>query len=121
MLICKPYPYMALILSFFFFCFGQEVNAKEVSTPPIELPFFPNKVGGVYAFDVNVVEQLTYSIEVQFYLTLPSRWSHFFDEKPDPQEAERFYEILGGAKKVAPGEWVETGVPAKADSTSKCN
>lgn len=113
MAVCKLNPCAALIVIFLVFCFCQHVNANALSTPPVELPFYPNKVGGTYAFDVNVVEPLTYSVNVRFYLTLPNKWSHFFDDNPDPQEAKRFYEILGGARNVAPGEWIETGIPAK--------
>lgn len=95
-----------------FLGFVSSVSAGDVSNPPIKLPFYPQKVGETYLFDVNVVDQLTYSVDVRFYLTLPNKWSHFFD-KEDPQEAKRLHEILGGAKNIAPGEWIEPGVPAK--------
>lgn len=94
------------------FLISSKVGASDEKTPPIEVPFYPQKVGSVYIFDVNVVEQLTYAIDVRFYLKLPNKWSHFFDKDLDPQEAKKFYEILGGARLVN-HEWVEPGVPAK--------
>jgi len=100
-------------LVFIFFGFVSSVSASDVSKPPIELPFYPQKVGEIYSFDVNVVEQLTYLVGIRFYLIFPNKWSHFFDKDPDPQEAKRFYEILGAPKNIAPGEWIEPGVPAK--------
>lgn len=100
-------------LALIFFGFVSSVSAGDVSKPPIELPFYPQKVGEIYTFDVNIVEQLTYLVGIRFYLILPNKWSHFFDKDPDPQEAKRFYEILGAPKNIAPGEWIESGVPAK--------
>ncbi len=101
----------ALVLIFIGFVSG--VSADDVSNPPIELSFYPEKIGETYSFDVNISEQFIYSIGILFYLTLPNKWSHFLDKDPDLQEAKRFYEILGASKKIASGAWVEAGVPAK--------
>lgn len=60
---------------------------------------------------MNIVEQLTYSVDVRFYINLPSKWSHYFDKEP-PEEESRIGEILGGGKFVN-HDWVEFGVPAK--------
>ena len=103
--------FFALVLIFIGLVSG--VSAGDVSKPPVELSFDPKKIGETYSFDVNVVEQLNYLVGIRFYLNLPNKWSHFFDKDPDPQEAKRFYEILGAPKKIASGEWVEAGVPAK--------
>lgn len=91
---------------------GPGASASDASKPPIELPFYPQKVGEVYAFDVNIVEQSTYSVDVSFYIKMPSKYSHLFD-KESPEDAKRLFDILGGARKIGPREWIEPGVPAK--------
>jgi len=101
-----------LPISLMFFVFGQQVYAEDFHKPPIELPFHPNKVGGAYAFNADVTEQLTYSVDIRFYIARPNKYSHFFD-KDSPEDAKRLADILGGPRNVAMGEWVEPGVPAK--------
>lgn len=94
--------------------FGLTLRAGETrfQEPPIDLLFTLNRVGQIYTFDVNITEQLTYSIDVRFHLTLPSKWAHFFD-KESPADSIRIHEILGGSRKNELGEWIEPGVPAK--------
>lgn len=93
--------------------FGSIAKANGLDKPPVDIPFYPQKVGETYSFDVNVIEQLTYSIGVRFYLVLPNKWSHFLDKDESPEDARHLSEILGGARTTESGEWVEPGVPAK--------
>lgn len=94
--------------------FGLSSGAAESApqVPPFEIPFNTKKIGETYTFEVNVVEQLTYVVDVHFYITLPSKWSHFFD-KESPEESKQLFKVLGGARKTESGEWVEPGVPIK--------
>ncbi|MCA3033074.1 MAG: DUF5625 family protein [bacterium] len=92
------------------FSVGAAESAPQV--PPIEIPFNTKKIGEKYTFEVNVVEQLTYAVDVRFYITLPNKWSHLFD-KESPEENKQLFKILGGARKNESGEWVEPGVPIK--------
>lgn len=91
---------------------GSGANAADVSNPPIELPFDPGKIGEEYSFDVDVTQRLTYLIGIRFHLVMPNKWP-VFDREPTSQEARRFYELLGAPQNIAPGEWIELGVPAK--------
>lgn len=91
--------------------FVSTVSADDPDKPPIELPFYVKETGKTYSFDVQIVEQLTYSVTLRFYLTLPNKWSHFFD-KELPEEESRIGELLGGARLID-GNWVELGVPTK--------
>lgn len=95
-----------------FIGFAPTCGAHDIDEPPIELPFFPKKIGESYSFDVNLVEQLNYSVDVRFYLILPNKWLPFIERKPDPKEAQNFHKILGGGEFVN-HEWIEHGVPAK--------
>lgn len=110
--------YFSLLLGFIFFMtiasFGSSSDAAdaELKVPPFEMPFDTKKIGATYIFEVNVIEQLTYAVDVRYYVTLPNKWSHFFD-KQSPEEHKHLFEILGGARKTESGEWVERGVPAK--------
>jgi hypothetical protein len=101
-------PSMGLI----FFAYCSFANAVNLSTRQFELPFFPEKVGETYSFDVDIKSESKYSIQLRFYFTSPNKWYEFFDKEQDPRQAEHFYEILGGAK-VVDGKRVEHGVPAK--------
>lgn len=100
------------ISALLFFACISNVYANNLK-PPIEIPFYAQKVGEIYTFDVEIEQPLTYSVEIYFYLITPNKWFHFLEKAPDPQKARHFYEILGGAKNIAPGRWVEPGVPAK--------
>ncbi len=100
------------VLSPLLFGIFTSANASDASKPPVPIPFQPSKVGEVYTFQVNVVEQLTYAVLVYFYLTLPNKWSHFFDNE-SPEDEKRLAAMLGGTRKAESGEWVEPGVPAK--------
>ena len=84
---------------------------KDLNNPPIEIPFSTQNVGQTYNFDVNIKQQQTYGINLNFYLKLPNRWSHFLD-KESPEDARRISDILGSPKLVN-HQWVEPGVPAK--------
>lgn len=85
---------------------------SEPQTPPFEIPFNTKKIGETYTFEVNVVEQLTYAVDVRFYITLPNKWSYLFD-KQSSEEHKELFKVLGGARKTEAGAWVELGVPAK--------
>ena len=87
-------------------------NAGDASKPPISIPFQLAKIGAVYTFQVHVIEQLTYAINIYFYLTLPNKWPHFLDNE-SPEEERRLGIILGGARKTESSKWIEPGVPAK--------
>jgi hypothetical protein len=104
--ITRDFIFLALILPGLTLIFG----AGDPRKIPIELPFYPDKVGDIYTFDVNVVEPMEYLVAVRFYLILPNKWSRFFDKKWDSQESKRFDEILG-VEFV--NQWIDHGVPAK--------
>lgn len=60
------------VLSPLLFGLVTSTNASDARKPPVSIPFQPSKVGEVYTFQVNVVEQLTYAVKIYFYLTLPN-------------------------------------------------
>ncbi|MFY0570089.1 DUF5625 family protein [Archangium lansingense] len=87
-------------------------RASDSGSPPIELPFHPQNVGAAYSFDVNVIEEQTYSVFLRFYIKEPNKYFQVFD-KESPEDAKRISAILGGARKTGATEWSEPGVPAK--------
>jgi len=101
--------------------FVHDANAEDIKQPPVIVDFYPNKVGNVYTFDLSLETSRTVAITVNFYITLPLYLSkpgrsyflwHFFD-KESPEEARRLSDLLGSARKIMSGQWVESGVPAK--------
>jgi hypothetical protein len=76
----------------------------------------------VYTFDVKLDDTLISAIVLHFYITLPLDLAkpgrsylfwHFFDKKVSPEESRKLHDILGGARRIAPAQWVEPGVPIK--------
>lgn len=91
--------------------FLSSANAGSISKPPTNIPISFQNVGQIYSFDVDIVEQWNYSVDIRFYLTLPNKWSHFFD-KESPEQSRRLYEILGRTT-LANNKKIDLGVPAK--------
>ncbi len=91
---------------------ATHAHADSTDTPPIEAPFNPKYTGEVYSFQANILEQMAYSVDICLYIKAPSKWPHFFDEKPTPEEAKRFYAIFGGGRKTESGRWSTPEVPA---------
>lgn len=91
--------------------FLSSANAGSISKPPTNIPISFQKIGQIYSFDVDVIEQSNYSVKIKFYLTLPNKWSHFFD-KESPEQSRRLYEILGRAT-LTNNKKIDLGVPAK--------
>jgi hypothetical protein len=85
---------------------------SEPLEPPFTLPFDTKKTGEAYTFHVKVIDPLVYAVGLRFYITRPSKYSHFFDRE-SVEEEKRLHAILGGAVSADSGNWTEPGVPAK--------
>lgn len=92
---------------------SSDISGEEVRIPPFEVPFYSDKVGLVYTFDVNIIKQLNYSVNIRYYIITPNKWSYLLDKEPKPQERQNLSEILGFSENLVSGEWIDFGVPAK--------
>lgn len=90
----------------------SDAAESRLQAPPFNLPFDPKKPGKTYTFNVKVTDPFVYEVSLRFFITRPSKYSHFFD-RVSVEESKRLHAILGGAVLVAPGSWLEVGVPAK--------
>ncbi len=112
----KPRKCLLAVLGIFFMAlaavgFTSFAGELKPEVPPFNLPFDTKKIGEVYTFDVKVVDQLTYAVNMRFYITEPNKYSHFFDREL-PEDERRLHTILGGGGFIN-HEWIEAGVPAK--------
>ena len=81
--------------------------------PPTFIPFDLARIPATYEMKVEVVDPTNYTVDVEFYITLPHEYSHFLDRRHTPEEARKISGLLGGGVDPVTGKWIMTGVPAK--------
>jgi hypothetical protein len=78
--------------------------------PPLRWPTPLLRPGQLISHEVQVKEPQQYAVSLDLYITLPSRFSSFFDHE-SAEEAQQLSRILGASEKLASGAWQEAGVP----------
>jgi hypothetical protein len=101
------------LIALAFLGFSAYAKASDFKKPPFRQAFDLSEVGKITELKVEVNEKRKYSLDVVFYVRRPNKYFGFLDKQESIAEDAKLRNILGAAKLIAPGQWIEPGIPAK--------